>query len=119
MSWNVPWNGKEYDADPTEFSGLEMKAIKLRAGMSYKQLISGIANLDAEAINAVFWTVDRRDNPDLKLDDYAGPPIKVILPHLEAFNTAMEEVGKALTPTTGSPSSSSNSDSPAEPSLTL
>lgn len=119
MSWLVVWNDREYDVDPTEFTGLELKKIKLRTGLSYKDLVRGIADLDAEAINAVFWAVDQRDKPDLKYDEYAGPPIKVILPHLEAFNTAMEEVGKALNPgSDGSPSSPSDADTP-EPTLTL
>lgn len=122
MTWIVNWDGKEYDVDPTEFSGLELKKIKLRTGLTYKVLIEAIAQLDPDAINAVFWLVDQRDNPDLKFDDYAGPSIKVILPYLDAYNTAMDEVGKALNPgtpeTDGSPSSSSDPDV-AAPTMTL
>lgn len=118
MSWIVNWNGKEYDVDPTEFTGLELKKVKLRTNLTYKQLIAGIVDLDGEAINAVFWVVDQRENPELKFDTYEGPPMKVILPHLEAFNTAMEEVGKALTPATdGSQSSSSTADVPEPTSM--
>jgi hypothetical protein len=121
VTWLVNWNGKEYDADPTEFSGLELKKVKLRTGLKYKELINGISHLDPDALNAVFWVVDQRENPDLKFDDYSGPSIKVVLPYMEAWNEAMEEVGKALTPATesnGSQSSSSAAGAP-EPTLTL
>lgn len=117
MSWIVPWNGRDLDVDPCEFSGLELSLIKLRTGYTFKQLIIEVANLDADAIRALFWTVERRGDQELKFSDYAGPSMNVIVPHMVAYNEVMEELGKATgttaTPETdGSPSSPSDSDGP-------
>ncbi len=119
MSWIINWNGKDYDVDPGEFSGRELKEIKLRTQLTYSKLMDAIAReQDGEAICALFWTVDRRSNPDLKFDTYEGPPLKLVLANLDGLNTAMEELGKAMgiqdkaetqtTETTGSPSSPSS-----------
>lgn len=115
MSWIVPWQGRDYDIDPSEFSGLELKQVKLRTSLTYKQLIQAVGQLDGEAICALFWTVDRRDNPDLRFEDYGGPPIKLIVAHLDGFEAAMDDLGKAIKetqPTSGSPGSPSSSDTP-------
>jgi len=119
VSWIVPWNGKEYDVDPTDFDGLELSMIKRVAGYTYKELISAIADLDSDAIRAIFWTVDRRTNPDLTFGDYAGPSMKVVVPTISAFNDSMADLGKAMTSgTNGSPSSQNTSDGP-EPNISL
>lgn len=94
--WVVVWNGTEYRPDPTDFSGIELGLIKQRTGLNYRGLISGIANLDDEAIRAVFWLVDRRTNPSLNFSDYAGPAVRVLLPSMKVFNAALEAVGKAM-----------------------
>jgi len=120
MTWLVNWNGTEYDIDPAELTGLEMAAIKQRAGFSYRQLMTeAIPDLDGDAIRVLFWTVDRRTNPDLKFSEYAGPPLKVFLGEFTQFVRLSEDLGKALTipETPGSPSSPSASDGPG-PSTT-
>ncbi len=118
MTWIVPWKGTDWDVDPTEFTGWELSQVKQRTGLSYMQLVDGVANLDGDAIRALFWTVERRNDPDLKFSDYDGPPLKTVIAHLAAFNEAMEEMGKALTPASpGSPGSPSSTDTP-EPSTT-
>lgn len=97
MSWIIEWNGREYDVDPSEFSGRELKEIKLRTQLTYAKLMDVVAReQDGEAICALFWTVDRRTNPDLKFDTYEGPPLKLVLAHLDGLNDAMEELGKAM-----------------------
>lgn len=128
MSWIINWNGKDYDVDPSEFSGRELKEIKLRTQLTYSKLMEAVAReQDGEAICALFWTVDRRTTPDLKFDTYEGPPLKLVLANLDGLNTAMEELGKAMgveettptTETTGTPSSPSSSPPPlTEPSTT-
>lgn len=97
MSWIIEWNGKDYDVDPAEFSALELKMIKERTGLTYTKLMDAVAReQDGEAICALFWTVDRRSNPDLKFSDYEGPPLKLILASLDGLSAAMEELGKAM-----------------------
>lgn len=123
MSCIVPWNGRDYDIDPLDLSGLELKEIKLRAGFTFKELIPAVGNLDADAVRALFWAVERRGNADLKFSDYEGPTMRTFLPHLPAWiaNLTEGEVGKALgltaesgetSETSGSPSSPTDSDGP-------
>lgn len=131
MSWIIPWNGRDYDVDPGEFSAGELKLIKERTGLRYMELLErATKEMDGEAICALFWIVDRRSNPDLKFSDYQGPPLKLILLHLDGYNAAMEELGKAMgidektkatqtTPTDGGPTSPSSTPEPStEPSTT-
>lgn len=129
MSWIVNWNGKEYDVDPLVFSGLELSEIKLRTGFTFRKLIvEGIPDMDPDAIRALFWTVDRRTDSDLKFSEYGGPPAEVWLPAMPAFTksaTALADgMGKAMpttptTETTGTPSSpSSTPDASSDASMT-
>jgi hypothetical protein len=115
LSVIVPWQGEEYDVDPSELTGLELGLIKQRTGLSFSDLVSGIATFDADALRAVFWVNDRRRDDTINFSDYAGPPMKVFLPYLEVYTTAMEELGKALpdspAETPGSGGSESSSDS--------
>lgn len=126
MSWIVQWNGKEYDADPGEFSGLELKLIKERTGLGFWDLVKGIPRMDGEALRAVFWTVDRRSDPELKFSDYPGPSVRAIMPHLRAFGELVEELGKEVKSVAsemsgkpgGQDSPSSTPDVSTEPSTT-
>lgn len=118
MTWIVPWKGTDWDVDPTEFTGLELSLIKQRTSLSFSQIVEGVADLDGDSIRALFWTVERRNDPDLKFSEYDGPPVGIVIAHLTAFNVAMEEMGKALNPETdGFPDSPSSTDTP-EPSTT-
>ena len=111
----MPWKGSDFDVDPSEFDGLELTEIKKRTGLAFTQLIDGLGNLDAEAIRAVFWTVERRSDPELKFSDYRGPSMRVVLPTLPAFTEALDELGKdlpAIPGKTSSPLSPSSTDAP-------
>lgn len=129
MTWIVNWNGREYDVDPLTFSGLELSEIKLRTSFTFRKLIiEGIPDMDPDAIRALFWTVDRRSDPDLKFSEYGGPPAEVWLPTLPSFADSAaalaDGLGKAMpttptTETTGTPSSPSSTPPPStEPSTT-
>jgi hypothetical protein len=118
MSFVVDWDGRQFDIDPNEFTGLELAEIKIRTTWSYRELIRELGGMDSEAFRVLFWTVDKRDNQELKFSEYAGPPPRVYVPHYKAF---IDEVtgllGKAVpkeetptTETTGGQPSSSNSD---------
>lgn len=96
MTWKVFWNGREVDADPCGFSGLELQLIKERTKLGFWDLIKGIPKMDPDAVRATFWLVDRRDDQELKFSDYHGPTFRDILPHLPAFKELVEELGKAV-----------------------
>lgn len=118
MSLVIEWNGREYDIDPGTFLQAEMRLIKQRAGISsYPTLMQGLITLDADAIAAVFWINDYRDNPDLKFGDYPGPPTQVLLDHMEELAELAAVVLGKLDPmerlgTPGSPGSPNGSDTP-------
>lgn len=128
MTWIVEWQGREYDVDPAEFSGAELKLIKERTGLTYMKLLNAVAKeQDGEAICALFWIVDRRSNQDLKFSDYDGPPLKVVLTHFDGLLAAIDEAGKAMgasekskdsteTPTTQTDGGLSSPSSIPEPS---
>lgn len=126
MSWIVNWRNVDYEVDPNTFSTGELKRVKLLTGMSYQQLMTGIGELDAEALNVLFYIVDWRGDPSIKYDGYQGPPMGLVVANMAGFAAAVDELGKALpdpsptgtTPTDGSQSSPSTADTP-EPSLTL
>ncbi len=52
--------------------------------------------MDADAVRATFWAVERRDDQELKFTDYHGPAFRDILPYLAAFGEMVEELGKAV-----------------------
>lgn len=111
MSWIVPWNGKEFDIDPGEFTGRELSEIKKRTGLAYRALMTeALPELDPDAIRVLFWIVERRTQPDLVFGDYDGPPIRVVLAHFDGFTAAMDEMGKALEKALPPTSGSSGSD---------
>ncbi len=125
MTWNVFWNGLEYDADPAGFSGLELQEIKQRTGLDFWPLLKGIPRMDPDATRAVFWTVDRRQNPELAFGDYAGPTFRDLLPYLGAYKTLVDDLGKAVETATseasekpGIPSSPSGTDASTGASTT-
>lgn len=112
MTWKVQWNGREVDADPGEFSGLELQMIKERTGLGFWDLIKGIPRMEPDAVRAVFWTVERRDNQELKFSDFPGPSFRDVLPYLGAFKDLVEELGKAVAMQAGE-----TSETPGTPSL--
>lgn len=116
MPWLVPWNGQEHDFDPTDFTGRELSEIKRVAGFpSYMALMNAVKEGDPDAFRAIFWTVERRTNPDLRYGDYDGPSMRVIITFLPAFDDGFgsdeDESGKAPTTDGGQPSPS-NADTP-------
>jgi hypothetical protein len=122
VSWIVNWDGVDYDVDPTEFSGGELKLIKERTGLTFKKLTEALGELDGEAICALFWIAKRRTQPDLKFADFDGPPLKLFLANLDGFHAAMDELGKAMgmpeTPETSGSESSPSTPDGHEPSTT-
>ncbi len=96
MTWKVNWNGREIDADPCGFSGLELQMIRERTNLGFWDLIRGIPKMDPDAVRATFWLVEHREDPDLKFTDYHGPAFRDILPYLPAFGEMVEDLGKAV-----------------------
>lgn len=124
MSLIVEWNGKAYDVDPGELSQRELDLIEQRTGQTWREVLVGALRPEPNAVRALFWVVDRRDEPDLRYSDYDGPPMKVWLPKLAEYREAVvEPLGKAITAAIppsalgGSPSSPATADTP-QPSTT-
>lgn len=116
MSWTVTWNGKEYDVDPNEMSGLEMSLIKIRTGFNYTQLLDAIGELDADAMRVLFWTVDRRENKDLNFSEYDGPPMRVILEAVGSLGKHLVSDLKALLPDEDAEGQTPTTETPGGPS---
>lgn len=116
MTWLVEWGGRTLDADPFELTGQELSEIKKRTGLTFGQLLEGVSTLDGDAVQGLFWAIERRENPDLKFTDYAGPPVRAVLQAIDALNTlAAEEAGKA-SPAAGSTETTATDGSPSSPS---
>lgn len=115
MTWIVSWKGAEFDVDPSEFDGLELTEIKKRTTLNFQQLMDGLAQLDPEAIRAVFWTVERRADPELKFSEYRGPSMRVVIPTLPALIEAIDDLGKDLPETPGKTSSQPSPNSTDAP----
>ena len=118
MSLLIDWQGRQVDVDPEEFSTLELGEVKKRTGMDYPDLIQGVISGNGDAIRALFWVVDRRDDPALKFDGYAGPSMRVWKQLLAHFAGLIADLGKAtdaadkvLTGNAGSAGSPSSTDS--------
>lgn len=126
MSLIVEWQGREYDVDLREFSQRELNAIQQQAApdLDWEGLLIGAWRMQPDALRALFWIVDRRDNKDLKFGDYDGPPLKVWLPHLTEWKSIMDDLGKVIQAVApeetreGSGSESSLSDVDTPPSST-
>lgn len=119
MTWIVKWGDVEYDADPAEFTGLELKLVKDRTGLKYRDLVRGLLDSDGEAICAVFWVAARRTDPELKFSDFAGPPLRLVMANLEGLTAALEELGKAMgMPDEEIPATSGSGSSPSTPAGT-
>lgn len=125
MSLIVEWQDREYDVDLREFSQREMALIEQKAGLDWQALLIGAWRMQPDALRALFWIVDRRDNKELTFGDYDGPPLKVWLPYASEWKSIMDDLGKVIkaasveyTPeTSGSASSLSDVDTP-QPSTT-
>jgi len=112
VSWIVAWNGRDYDIDPGEFTGRELGEVKKRVGLTFTELMfDALPKFDADAIRAVFWIVDRRDDSTLKFDDYDGPPMKVYLAGLAGWAPLAEAMGKAVNSAVPDPTGSDGSES--------
>jgi hypothetical protein len=126
VSLIVEWQGREYDVDLREFSQREMSLIEQKAGLDWQALLIGAWRMQPDALRALFWIIDRRDNKDLTFGDYDGPPLKVWLPYTADWKSIMDDLGKVIkaaagedTPETdGSASSPSDADTPL-PNTTL
>ena len=95
MSLLIEWNGKTYDVDPEELTGLEAKAIQDHTGLDYPHLVMAGLSGEGDGIRALFWVIDRRDNPELRFADYPGPPMRVWRQLLAHFAVLADGLGKA------------------------
>jgi hypothetical protein len=119
VSWIINWNGVDYDVDPSEFTGGELKLVKERTGLRYSELVQNILAFDGEAICAIFWVAARRTNPELKFSEFDGPPLRLVMANLEGLNAAMDDLGKAMgMPDEENPETNGSDSSPSTPAGT-
>lgn len=115
MSLIVEWNGKKYDVDPSGFNQRELDLIEQRTGMDWKTLLTGAVDCQPNAVRALFWLTDQREDRDLKYSDYDGPPLSLWLSHLGEIKAIADALGKVVTAqlgTDGSDDSPSTVDTP-------
>ena len=91
------WNGKVYDLDLTSYVGLELDELEKRTGETWRRTYVASLTLKPDGLRAPFWLTDRRADPGLKWSEYAGPPARVVMPHIESIRQALWGLGKALT----------------------
>lgn len=96
MTLAIDWNGKTYDVDPNEFTVRELDLIEQKTGLNWSNLLLTALRFQPNAIRALFWLVDQRDQPDLKFSSYEGPPMKVWTPHVVEWAALVDDLGKLV-----------------------
>ena len=61
-------NGETVLIDPTDIDGCEWRTVKKETGLTPKSVFEGAGEMDFEAIAALVWIVQRRDDPKLAFD---------------------------------------------------
>lgn len=115
----LQWNGNSYDTDPASLTMGELETLSQRCEITgFQDLIDRLKRVDHIGWKAMFWTQDRRRQPDLRWDGYDGPPLRVLLDAGVVFRsgkaaeTEDEQEGKAPTEVDGSEPSPTSSDTP-------
>lgn len=114
----LQWNGNSYDTDPASLTMGELETLSQRCEITgFQDLIERLKRVDHIGWKAMFWTQDRRRQPDLRWDGYDGPSLRVLLDAgvARAGKTAEpedEQEGKAPTEADGSEPSPTSSDTP-------
>lgn len=117
MTVKVEWLGKTYDIDPLEMSTREIDLIEQRTGLKLSDVASRFLD-EANAGRALFWIVDRREDPTLDFSTYDGPPMRIIVEvGAEFYRAVLGVLGKAAAalPSAEDGSPSSPSDTPGAP----
>lgn len=65
-------DGRGYLCRPGDVTGLEWRDIKRETGLSQKQVLEALGELDLEAVCAVTWALARRDDPDVEYEALLG-----------------------------------------------
>jgi hypothetical protein len=61
-------NGDKVAIEPLDVTGEEWRVIKKASGLTVKQVMEGIADLDLEAVAALAWNTIRRTDPAATVD---------------------------------------------------
>jgi len=65
----IRYQGTDYDDFDVENAGIEeLRQIKSKLGLTVRQFIAGINELDVDCMTAMRWILLRRSNPRLVLD---------------------------------------------------
>jgi hypothetical protein len=58
--------------EPLDVTGTEWRDIKKATGLSVRQVMDGVSDLDLDAVAGLAWNVLRRSDPGLTVDDVLG-----------------------------------------------
>jgi hypothetical protein len=58
--------------EPLDVTGVEWRDIKTATGLSVRQVMDGVSDLDLDAVAGLAWNVLRRTDPALTVDDVLG-----------------------------------------------
>lgn len=121
MSDNSPveWNGNVYFTDPSDLTMGELETIAQRSDVTdFADLIGRLRRVDHIGWKALFWTQDRRRDPNLRWDGYEGPTFRVLLDAGAIWSQKRDqpdpevEAGKEQTAADGSAVSPNDTDTP-------
>jgi hypothetical protein len=67
--YRITYNGRQYSVGRRDLTDAEARLFRREMGCS---LASCLADPDLDVFVALVWLIDRRDDPTVELDDYAG-----------------------------------------------
>jgi hypothetical protein len=66
--------------EPLDVTGVEWRDIKKATGLSVREVMDGVSDLDLDAVAGLAWNVLRRDDPGLTVDDVlAGLSLRTLV----------------------------------------
>lgn len=116
MTVLVQWKGRDYDLDVRNLTTRELDLIQQRTALDWYDVLNGLVRVEPNAIRAIFWVHDQRDDAALSFRDYDGPPLSVVLDDLPQLRDVMQAVGKAIRVVVGPDASTGPPASGALPS---
>lgn len=65
----VTLDGQQITIDPTDIDGVEWRDIKQATGLTPKKAFEAVSEMDMEALAALVWVVQRRDDEEVQYDE--------------------------------------------------
>lgn len=68
-SFWAEWDGNKYHVEVDDITRNEWRTLRQELGKNQQELLLGLMQTDLDVIAGVLWTVMRRDDADVQLDD--------------------------------------------------